>query len=77
MDHVPHLECAAVLLDGKEVFATHVRMIVIITTMCLCGQLYCIYNGYNTCNAFFKMILNLYTHINLANKNHHICQLAV
>ena len=32
MDHVPHLECAAVVLDGKEVLATHVRMIVIITT---------------------------------------------
>ena len=41
MDHVPHLECAAVTLDGREVLATHVRMIVIITTMCLCGELYC------------------------------------
>ena len=52
MDGVPHLEGAAVILDGKEVLATHVRMIVIITTICLCGELYCVYNEYNTCNAF-------------------------
>ena len=38
MDHVPYLECAAVVLDGGEVLATRVRMIVIITTTCLYGE---------------------------------------
>ena len=39
MDHVPPLECAIVSLDGQEVLATLVRIIVVITTTCLYGEL--------------------------------------